>query len=362
MGSEVSQRLDRFLSWWSSGLSLALPKKWRDRQKSISHFLVAHAVKNSIRFEYHVDDTKRAEILYALSPCATDDEVGLREWLSHIPDVDTLPFIVRLPLERLLRKRVRYPRSTENNLREVIGFDIERQIPFSREDVYFDFLVQNNRGSDEFIDVDLLVFRKQDLKSEYSVFEQFDLIPTIIDTEEITFFDHHINFLESSNLTQSEHSPYRASFAFFLLWLLMIGLIPGKLLFEGNSIADQLESQAESARAELRSLEALKLEYSELVSKVNYFHELEADYVSPIDLLLEVTQLLDDDTSLRAFGLKGDRLTIQGESTNASEIPVKFENSPLLSTPQFNSPVTRDNLSGKERFNLTVVVKSRDPS
>jgi general secretion pathway protein L len=142
----------------------------------------------------------------------------------------------------------------------------------------------------------------------------------------------------------------------------MIGLIPWKLLFEGNSIADQLESQAESARAELRSLEALKLEYSELVSKVNYFHELEADYVSLIDLLLEVTQLLDDDTSLRAFELKGDRLTIQGESTNASEIPVKFENSPLLSTPQFNSPVTRDNLSGKERFNLTVVVKSRDPS
>ncbi|MDA0824746.1 MAG: pilus assembly protein PilM [Proteobacteria bacterium] len=362
MSFEFSQYLDRFLNWWSSGLCLALPKKWRDRQKSLSRFLIAHTEQHSIQFEYHADDTKRSEIRCPLSQTATHEEPGLREWLSHIPNAEALPFIVRVPADQILTKRVRYPRSTQNSLREVIGFDIERQIPFSREDVYFDFLVQNTLDSDEFIDVDLLVFRKQDLKSEYVVIEQCGLIPTIIDSEEFTFFDHHINFLENTRSTHTEHSPYRAAFALLLLWLLIIGLIPGKLAIEANSIADQLTSQADSARAELRSLEPLKLKYAELVSKANYFHELEAGHVSPIDLLLEVTRLLDDDTSLRIFDLKDDRLTIQGESSNASEIPVKFENSPLLSSPQFNSPVTRDNRSGKDRFNITVIVKSRDPS
>jgi len=72
-----------------------------------------------------------------------------------------------------------------------------------------------------------------------------------------------------------------------------------------------------------------------------------------IKIIDELTQLVPDDTWLTRFSILKGEIQLQGESNTASSMIPVIESSNNFTEARFRSPVTRNNISNKDKFNLT---------
>ncbi len=348
---------DKFLRWWAEGLSLIVPKRWRDRRQQLKQYLLLYLTEHELVIEHHHGGTGKALERRSLSLSEGANQNLARDWLAKSPQLLALPTILRLAPESVLVKRLRYPTAVRDDLKNVIAFDIDRQTPFAREDVYFDIDDVTNDNNAKHLQVDLIVVPKKDLEPLNSILSAVGLRLSVIDVANRTFVESRVNLLPNQEIWRNNSPRYRLRFALFFLWMTLIALIPGKQILETEATIKLLERQERSGIAGVKSLNELRQEHARLTAKLSFFDQSEARHIATTGILLEVTRLLSDDTWVRRFDFKNDTLTLQGESTKASEIPAVLEGSPIFSAPKFSSPVTRNNATGNDRFQIVVSVE-----
>ena len=362
MKIHLLDKFDNFLRWWSDGLTLIVPQRWRERQQRIKEYLVVRRDNDQIVIEHCQPETNNSTTRHVVSINDSTDHKRARERLKNSPRLKMLPVILRLTPDSVLVKRVRYPATVRDDLRHIIAFDIDRQTPFARDDVYFDYSEISGPETDKHIEIDLVVVPKRVTEASASVLDSIGLRLSIIDITDRTFFDRQINLLPNPEIWRNGHRPYRTRLALFIVWLTIIVLIPGKQLLDTSNTIERLEADEGVARTAVRGLNELRDQHTRLVGKFNFFRQIDTEHSRTIELLHEITLLLSDNTWIRRFDLKNGTLTLQGESDNASDIPGILEGSELFSSPRFSSPVTRNNATGKDRFQIVVAVRPESSS
>ena len=355
MKMRLLAEIDKFLRWWGEGLALVVPKSWRNRQQRLKQYLLLQFDHDEVVIEHYQDGRDTPTTRRSISIKEEADQSRARDWFEKSPPLLALPTIIRLKSDHVLVKRLRYPSAVRDDLKNVIAFDIDRQTPFSREDVYFDFDDVTAPGA-EHLDVDLLLVPRKELEILESVLRQIDLRVTAIDIEDRTIFDSGVNLLPNRAGKESHQPPYRLGFALLALWMVLIALIPGKQVLDAQAAIEHLKKQERAGIAAAQPLNQLREEHARLIEKLNYFNALQIEYIPVLDVLHDVTHLLSDNTWIRRFDLKNGTLTLQGESKNASEIPGILEGSTRLSSSKFSSPVTRNNSTGNDRFQILVSI------
>ena len=56
-------------------------------------------------------------------------------------------FYICVPQDQAIVQQIFLPLAAEANLQEVLEYEIERYLPFRREDIYYDFLLTGKRGT-----------------------------------------------------------------------------------------------------------------------------------------------------------------------------------------------------------------------
>lgn len=85
-----------------------------------------------------------------------------------------------VPQEQAVVQKVFLPLAAENSLRQVLEYEIERQIPFRREEIYFDFMPAGKRGDK--IGVYLFAIPKRNFASILDVLDSFGIKPNGVET------------------------------------------------------------------------------------------------------------------------------------------------------------------------------------
>ena len=85
-----------------------------------------------------------------------------------------------VPQEQAIVQQVFLPLAAQDNLRQVLEYEIERQLPFKREDIYFDFLPAGKRG--EKLCVYVFATPKKNLAGLLSMLESFGIVPDGVET------------------------------------------------------------------------------------------------------------------------------------------------------------------------------------
>jgi Tfp pilus assembly protein PilN len=85
-----------------------------------------------------------------------------------------------VPQEQAVVQKLFLPQAAENSLRQVLEYEIERQIPFRREDVYFDFMPAGRHGDK--IGVYLFAIPKRNLTNILDVLGSFGIKPNGVET------------------------------------------------------------------------------------------------------------------------------------------------------------------------------------
>ena len=109
----------------------------------------------------------------------------------------------------------------------------------------------------------------------------------------------------------------------------------------------------QEVRSEANEAAALSEAIEKLGAQSRKLEQYRAQVPQLVALWDDLTQRLDDDTWLQRIDLRNNNLVLHGLSDNAATLIEQLEASPYLKNVRFNSSVTRDRSTSKDRFSIT---------
>ncbi len=262
-----------------------------------------------------------------------------------------------LPRALLVTRDTELPLAAEENLREVLGFEMDRLTPFSRSEVYYDFKVAGRDVKRAKIGVSVLLSPRRAVDSLIAEAERQGFSVAAVDVAAETEGE-----TLGVNLLPSMASRPASRFARFAAGALTASA--AALLFLAAEIpiqrqaeyAEALSQRVAAERARVAALRELEAEIADLQQQENSLVDLKSSEALTLAKLDHITRLLPDDAWLTQLGLAGDRLELSGFSPTSSKLLTTFEESPLFTETVFRAPVTQDPRFGLERFSLSLKV------
>ncbi len=263
---------------------------------------------------------------------------------------------IRLCLEnkKYLFKKVTLPIETEENLREVLAFEMDRQTPFSVDQVYYDYVVNTRDKQNRTLDITLILAPIDKISLALKQLEENRVrINAISPCEEIDPNLNEVNLLPPEK-REKPHKRYRLINLTLFLFLLL--LFTGSLmlpLWQKSTLLKQLETELDEYKSKATQVAALREQVTSARGETRFLEEKKINSKPVLDILLELTLLLPDDTWVSNFEVRENTVHLHGQSTaSASLIPI-LETSKLFQNVSFRSPVTRSKKNNTERFHIS---------
>ena len=147
-----------FFAWWIIELAGMLPAANTLASKSSHRGLTISLEGGHCQLSW--DDGRKTEDLGKnfVSDLAIEK---YKNMVSHDPKLAVNSCVVQLPTKKILRRVIELPESTEENLGNVVSYEMDRYTPFDKEDVYFDVKIKNRNKQEGKITVNLNVVKKK---------------------------------------------------------------------------------------------------------------------------------------------------------------------------------------------------------
>jgi general secretion pathway protein L len=335
-----------FLRWWGQGLLACLPRgAQRLFIRPPVRLIVETDESEIIAFQENGDDA------HELGRCSfqiPDSDALLRGGSRSKPKWNQVVF--RLPGARALSKVVSLPLAAEANLRQVIGFEIDRYTPFRLDQVYYDVHVLDRQTGARRLQVQITVVLRSVLDPFLERLAQLGLSPDVVDVAD---GNEDINLLPLEKRPSRSRAEARLTGILFLVTLLTLMVAVLLPLWQQRQIEKALGPLVRSAQQEAQKVSELRDNLQEFIQSSRFLVEKKQSAPLVIDILNELTAILPDSTWVEQLEIKDDAVQIRGQSMEASSLIGLVEKSGLFHGVMFLSPVTADRRTGRDRFFLS---------
>ena len=346
-------RLRSFWRWWTGELFELLPE---NLQKAIA--------QRQQKLYVEVDKDK---LLLSLGNHAAQREI-LRLAIDE-PDTESADIprevqqtILLLPDDRVLARRITVPAAAEENLREVLGFEMDLHTPFHASEVYFDFTIVGRDSARQQLTVDLVYAPRQ-------------AVDTLLDgtssaglkTDIVTCRRRDNNNLQPLNLLPGELRRRRRidvrSVNLALTGLLAVLVVAAVTIpiVQKNSAIAEIEAQVAAAAEEARSGSELRQDLERMAEASRFLVEKRASDIMTVELIDELSRILPDHTWISRLDLSDSELQLQGQSSASSSLIAIIEASPRFENARFRSPVVQMTGTDRDRFHISADVVEEQP-
>ena len=286
-------------------------------------------------------------------------KAALRPLLRDL-DLAYMLVSLRLPDELALRKVVELPAAAEENLRQVMAFEMDRMTPFPAEAVHYDVHVLERDREARRIKVELLVLPRAAVAASVASLQTLGITPDVFALPRGRSGGQPWRIPLATNGAARRGSIGRLTMA---LLLLAMGLLVATIVIafdRQERRAEVLEREVAATRKEAEEGRQLQAEIERLGSEGNFIVEKKRGRPAVVVVLDELTRALPDDTWLYRLRLQNEELQTFGYSPNASAMIGHIENAPLFSSAQFRAPLTRDQRIDAEQFHVAFQVKPEE--
>jgi len=347
--------LVELLRWWAAELAGMLPGAGRRRSGRRRDALVVRLCGEELALGRSVRGGAVREL--ATVPIAgagggpRDADLVSRLYHRYYDPGSTALEVV-IGKDSTLARTVRLPLAAEENLRGVLGFEMERLTPFRADDVYFDGSVVSKDPQTRQMQVTLRVAPSRVVDAA------LNLLPggaEQVERDRVSFRDTEEGV--AIGFAPPEVRRGSSSFLPALLVAVNVGLLAAAVwipIAERRDALAALSAEVEAAALAAAEANAVQARIDALRAELTTIVALKAGRPSVVEILEEVAARLPDSTWLQRIHLKSDSLEIIGTSNAASGLIEVLESSRLLSDPRFVSPVTQEPGSGRERFHIAV--------
>lgn len=350
VGGRMRPGLAGFWTWWTHALASWLPLRLRKLFGLARERLLLQATPGSLRLvlEREGDARELGQVPWA------DGQALHGNPLARLlaPRVAELPRWLALPASAGLRRPLVLPAAAEPRLREVLGFEIDRQTPFSASDVQYDARVIGRRGDGQ-LDAELVVVPAPVLEAALTALGPLAATLTGVDLQSADGRTLGVNLLPGARRHQRADPWLGWNLALTAVAILAIAAALWQMLANRERAADAFAAGVEQRAVQARVVSAEKQQLVDLVEGMAFLQATRSSRPTTVEVLDELSRRLPDSTYLEKLSIEDDRILLIGLSQEASSLVRVLEGSPLWRSPALTGAVQPDPRSGRDRFTLT---------
>ena len=350
ISSVYENKAREFFSWWLAELAAMLPASKPMAGKNIQRGLTIYMGDKSSRLQWEERNVEES------LPGKFSSEQALEKYQRAIERDKKLAVkacSIELPAKKILRREISLPSSTEENLQNVVSFEMDRYTPFARDDVYFDVKVKKRRQQEQKIDVVLSVIKKSVLDEaiKFAAASEISILGTfaVIDDDQIENFA----FIKDQQHSSAKRAPSNLNkyLAILTLVLTVVALI---LPIAKNYLqAEQYNNELAEIQEQVNQVRQLQTRYKAIKQDVDFIDQQTSHSMQALDLLDELSRIVPDDTFLSRLVLEAASIVrVRGSSAAASKLISIIDSSDKFVDVRFVAPVTQNNKTGKENFTI----------
>ena len=347
------ERLRGFWTWWSGEIIAILPASVRDAIAQRRQKLFVEADESLLRFRIGAEGGARE--LFSLPL----DDAGEAD--ARVPR-GTQQTILLMPVGKVLVRMLTLPLAAEENLREVLAFEMDQHTPFTEDQVYYDWIVRNRSLERRELTVDLVYSPRREVDAMLAAVGRHG-----IDVDVVTSRSRDGTNLRSINLLPQEKRrsrrllQHRLNLALAGACLLLLAIAVTVPIVQKDRAILEVEALVEVAAAEARDGNKIRRELERLAAASQVLYEKKRRDVMAVEVINEVSRILPDHTWLTRIDLSGDQLQLQGQSEASSSLIGIIESSPMFENAAFASPVVQVSGTESDRFLLSAnAIRSRE--
>ena len=348
LDTRIDLDINKFFLWWGGELAFLVPEKLRKLLGTQRARLVLRKLGEGIDADY--SDATGVESLGSFS--LDEDGVRRREQLfQERPELAEAELLLLLRPEQSLHKIIKLPIAAEENLNQVVAFEMDRLTPFKADQVYFAVRVLERLPEIRQIRVELVLTPRQKLDPLLEELRAFGWMPERVDVGlEASVRGHDL--LPEKYRPERSKLPQILTAVSAVLLVILLGAALLLPIMMNRAVEQDLQQEVKVAGKVASEVESLKAEAEKMVHENGFLMRKKTEEPAMVDMLEELTKVIPDQTWLNGLQYRERKLVIQGQSPAASSLIEQVEASPYFKNVSFVSPVTKDVASGQERFQI----------
>jgi general secretion pathway protein L len=267
--------------------------------------------------------------------------------------------------DEALVRRVSMPLATEENLTEVLGFEMDRLTPFRAEDVYYDQRVVARDPAAGTLVALMAVARRDVVDARLERLRALGVsVQGVGLREEPVHPGAAIDLLPAAQRgegeSKNERMLRRVLIAAVVLLLFAVLFLP---IWQKRETVIAVSPVVAKARQDAEATDAIARQLEQQVADYNFLLAKKHGNYPALAFIEEISRLLPDHTWVQELQLKNTgktrELQIQGETSSSAKLIETMEQSSLLQNATPRGTVTRGSTPGSERFMIVAEAKPR---
>jgi general secretion pathway protein L len=365
----ASQNAKSFWDWWLHELAAMVPKRVSMAFAGDAS-LIDVAIEDAalVLVKVGAGDNLPSQELKRV-PVVSRDAAGMRTALDDLLRGEGRDVRVLVSPQHVLRKRVVLPMATEENLRDVVGFDMDRQTPFTVDQVYFGAAVVARDVARDRIEVEVVAVPKSAIElwlremraagvSVHSIVAADEFSPALKRTPT------PIELLPKSAGPARRWSNMQRINVGLLLIALLLTLAAVLLpIWQKREMVKELMPLSVKAESEFKITQRVTEEYTRIANEYNFVVGKKHANYPMVMLVDEITKISPDTMWIQNFEYKllpkTRELQLAGEAVSVSKVIESLEQTPFLQNTSQRQASRQGSRPNIEYFTLASEVKTR---
>ena len=350
-------RLDAFWRWWTAELSQAVPARLAGLHGTSRVPVLALESDEVVLVEPRAAAGRDARVAAAtLDTAAAQSAIGA---LLQRAGESRARARLALPATESLSRRVTFPVATEENLRQVLAFEMDRLTPFRVDDVYFDHRVISRDSGAGTLQVLLGVARRDVVDAAIARVRRLGVnVQGVTLRDDLAAGPAALELMPSEQRGARETSRERiVRYGLIAAVVVLFAAVLVLPIWRKREAAIALLPQLQRAEVEARTTEGIAREVDRLAGEYNFALARKYAWHPVLAYIEELSRLLPDNTWLQQLDVRASGKTreiqMTGETPSSSRLIELLQQSQLLQNARTSGTVTRGTQPGTERFMIT---------
>lgn len=358
-----------FLRWWRRELSFLVPEKIKQLFNDKRGFIVISTEGHQLVLTYlsgepgypngSEDDygSAVAEIIAKIDR----NEAGIAHCKALLANDERLAkanAILRLTGQDAICRELALPAVARENLYQVVAYELDRYTPFKAEQVYFAVKPVDGVNEQGQIKAMLVLTTRECLDGLYEDIKAIGLSLLFADYQaaanRLDRLDNAYNLLPEGLRQKTAKTPRLIHSALMASVVLLAAAVLVTPVWLEYQTVNALEEKIKTIEKDAKKIKALQSEIDTVIDETQKLIDEKNATPMVVEMLNTLSTIIKDDTWLAYLQYSDNHLQIQGESPAASTLIGILEASELFTKARFVSPVTQNNVSKLERFQITV--------
>ncbi|BFI97381.1 MAG: type II secretion system protein GspL [Rhodanobacter sp.] len=350
--------LPGFFAWWGGELAALLPLRWRAA-------LADGAGWHLLQLDEGEWCLRRAGRHEPLARWSDDLDADAQQaalavaWQATDPEDRRLALL--LPAHAVLRRVLQLPLAARGKLRQVAGYEMDRQTPFNASQVYYAVRELAQPAAAGRCPVELLAVRRDTLAP---LLARLKALGIAVDAVDLAQGDGRlgIDLLPPEQAPRRTRPRLRLNLALAAACVLLALLAMGSWLHNRESALAQMQAQVEAMRGDAQQVADLRRQLQDDAGAAGFLARRKSQRPTVLDVLLDLTRRLPSSAWLERFSLDDSgQIGFQGQSPQAVKLLDLLKGSPLIDNANFQGSIQPDPSTGKERFYMVAQLHKPAP-